>query len=71
MNLGQRLRVILAIRGMKMSQLARKTGVSFGAIEAICSGRTSPRADTLTEICKVLEVSADHLLGLEGYQNEK
>ncbi len=66
--MAKKIRVLLAEMDMSESQLARDVGVSQAAISSICRGRSSPRADTLTMICKRLKVSADYLLGLEDMQ---
>ena len=64
-NLATKLRVAMAINKISSAQLARDIGVSSSAIREICKGATNPRADTLTCICRQLNISADYLLGLK------
>ena len=66
-SMADRLRMVLALRNVNMSQLARDIGVTQAAVSSMCIGRSNPRADTLILICRRLNVSADYLLGLVDY----
>lgn len=62
-----RMRLQEAIRnsGMTQTELARKLNVYQSAVGQYLSGRAMPALDTFANLCKVLDVSADYLLGLE------
>lgn len=40
--------------GLSLHDLAEKSGVSYGALQAIESGKSNPQIDTLEAICTVL-----------------
>lgn len=63
-DMSDRIRMVMALRNITPTQLAREIGVSQSAIRSICQGVCNPRSDTLTMICRKLDVSADYLLGL-------
>ena len=48
---------------LTQAQLAEKVGIARSAYERIESGKGLPRADTLQRLSRVLDVSADWLLG--------
>ena len=64
-NMSDRIRMVMALRNINPAQLAREIGMSQTAIRSICQGDCNPRSDTLTMICRKLDVSADYLLGLK------
>ncbi len=49
---------------MRQQDLADKLGVSRATVTDWETGRHEPPFDTLVNLCKVLEVSADYLLGI-------
>ena len=59
-----RLREVLAENGISQNALAKKLFMSQTIINKYCTGKREPSLDTLIAICKVLDVSADYLLGL-------
>lgn len=59
-----RLREVLAENGISQNALAKKLFMSQTIINNYCTGKREPSLDTLIAICKVLDVSADYLLGL-------
>ncbi len=50
--------------GIKQTELAKAVGVSKQCISDYKAGKSLPSLDTLYLICRVLDVSADYLLGL-------
>lgn len=65
-----RLREIMELRGTNQTRLVAKIKDDFGitiqrqSISKYMNGQTKPDTDTITTICKALDVSADYLLGL-------
>lgn len=60
-----RLRYAIALKGWSLTETAKKLDVTFASISAYCNTRNLPTVTTLHEICKLLGVSADWLMGLE------
>lgn len=60
-----RLRYAIARKGWSLTETAKKLDATFASISAYCNTRNLPTVTTLHEICKLLGVSADWLLGLE------
>lgn len=52
---------------LSVKEIAQKVGVSPEMITQYCTTKKLPRLDTFAELCKVLNVSADYILGLEEY----
>ncbi|NLK28343.1 MAG: helix-turn-helix transcriptional regulator [Clostridiales bacterium] len=72
-----RLRMVLAERKMKQKQLAMKLGISDRTVNSYCNGKSFPSLSILAQICTILNVSADFLIGarddfrhLEGTTDE-
>lgn len=65
-----RLREVMALRGTNQTRLAAQIKKDFDitiqrqSISKYMNGQTKPDVDTITIICKALDVSADYLLGL-------
>lgn len=59
-----RFNEILHYDGIKQSELASSIGISRQCITDFKSGRSLPSIQTLTLICKKLEISSDYLLGI-------
>ena len=57
--------------GMTQTALAQKIGVKQQTIAQYLSGRAMPALDTFANLCAVLDVSADYLLGLEDETGSK
>lgn len=62
-NFADRLRKALEIRKMKQIDLARKTGITKGAISQYLSGEYVAKQDNLYKIADVLNVDAAWLMG--------
>ena len=58
----ERLRLLLAERGMTQLELAAKVGVTRAAMSRYVSGEREPRFATLLRIAEVLEVHTAELL---------
>lgn len=68
-RLQDRLREALDIRGMKAIELSEKLDITRGTISCYLSGKTSPKADRLHLISKILNVSEAWLLGYDVPMN--
>jgi transcriptional regulator with XRE-family HTH domain len=64
-SFGQRLKNVLTERNMMQKELAEKIGVNEMAISRYVHGGRMVSVSILVDICKVLNVSADYLLGLK------
>ena len=64
MDFKNRLNEILKTQKLKQVDIAKALNVSKQCVNDYTTGKTKPSIDTLYELCKVLDVSADYLLGL-------
>ena len=62
--IGQRLNTALALRNMRQKDLAHALGIQDNTISYFCKGDRTPNTVQLAQICRILDVSADYLLGL-------
>lgn len=60
----ERFKEVLYYNEVNQSELAKRINVSKQCVSDYKSGKSVPSLDTLYEICLVLDVSADYLLGL-------
>ena len=44
------------------SQLAKELGISTSAMSQITKGKIMPSLETLANLCRILDVSADYIL---------
>ena len=51
--------------GLKKSEIADSVGISRASLSQYLSGRAQPTLATLAKLCKVLDCSADDILGLK------
>lgn len=58
----QRIRALAADRRMSLAELARVSGVSRAALQAILAGRRSPTLDTIAKLANALRVDPIELL---------
>lgn len=66
MSIGQRLSTARTLRGMRAGTLNREAGLGKNLVSQIENGRIeNPTTRTIVSLCKVLNVSADYLLGLK------
>lgn len=61
-DIGGKVKKIRQSKGMSQSALAKKTGVAQSTLSYIENGDKHPRFDTLSAICKGLNVSVFELL---------
>ena len=63
---GLRLNIVRCHKRLSVEELASKSGISESTLYNLESGlRPLPNSNTLIKLCKTLDVSSDHLLGLE------
>lgn len=55
-------------RHMTQAQLAERLNIAKSTVSTYELGSASPSAEVLCNICTVLDVQADYLLGLDGRQ---
>ena len=65
MKFCERLKAIRMESGMTQKAVCEKLGLSLNGYASYEQGRTEPNVETLKALCKLFEVSADYLLGLE------
>ncbi len=61
---GERLREIRKDHGDTQESLGKKLGYATPTVSKWEQGETKPGLETLKQICRMYEVSADYLLGL-------
>ena len=64
-ELRDRLRQAMDLRGMRATDLVDKTGIPKGTISYYLSGKTEPKADRLYIIAQALDISEAWLLGYD------
>ena len=65
MESGERLKMILDEKHMKMNCLARETGISYNMIKKYCAAGAEPTLSYAAMIADALEISVDELMGHE------
>lgn len=65
MKFCERLKATRMESGMTQKEVCEKLGLSLNGYASYEQGRTEPNVETLKALCKLFEVSADYLLGLE------
>lgn len=64
-ELKDRLREALKLRGMRAADLVERTGIPKGTISYYLSGKTEPKADRLYIISQALDINEAWLLGYD------
>lgn len=64
MKFKERFNEVLKNSPLTQTELAKQIGISKQCISDFKSGKSVPSINTLYLICKVLDISADFLLGL-------
>lgn len=67
MEFTKRFNEVLKICGKTQTQIAKELNVSKQCVNDYKSGKTVPSIQTLYLLCKILDVSADYLLGITDY----
>ena len=62
-SISNRIKEAMALRGLKQSELAEKTGISKGALSSYISGRYLPKQNNIYLISQALSVSESWLMG--------
>lgn len=65
-NIGDRIAGVLAQKGMTQRELAELTDTTEVSISRYINNHRVPKATMIVKIAKVLGVSADALLGIDG-----
>jgi transcriptional regulator with XRE-family HTH domain len=65
MVLGEKVRIIREMRGLKQGELAAKLGLTAGAYSNMERGISDMTVTRLQEIAKILQVSASDILDFE------
>lgn len=63
-TLGERLKQERLAKGYTQKQIADAIGVTYNAVCNYEAGSREPSVDLLVKLCKVLDVSADYLIGV-------
>lgn len=63
-SIGQRLARLRRERGITQVELAAQLGVTQSNVSACERGEVRLHCDLIVEVCKILEVTSDELLGL-------
>lgn len=69
-----RLREVRESRGWNQAELAQRASMQPSAIAHFEAGRRKPSFDNVRRLAKILEVSADYLMGMESavaFRNEE
>jgi transcriptional regulator with XRE-family HTH domain len=69
MELRDRLRQAMDLRGLRATDLVDRTGIPKGTISYYLSGKTEPKSDRLYVIAQALDVSEAWLLGYDVAMN--
>lgn len=67
MDFTRRFNQILNENNISQAKLAAELGISRQAVTNLKNGASLPSLYLLFNLCKVLDVSADYLLGLSDY----
>lgn len=62
--IGDKLKTVLFYHNMTQRELAQKIGVTEATMCRYCKNERDPKSETIIDICRTLNVSADWLLGL-------
>ncbi len=63
----RRLRESIKQSGIPQKEIAKAIGVSPQTVSKYMKLNIFPALDTLARLCKLLDVSSDYILGVEGY----
>ena len=63
----ERFNEVLKITPLAQKEIAEKCGIDKSCITQYKKGQTQPTLEVLFKLCKVLDVSADYLLGLTEF----
>jgi len=61
---GEKLKAVRKSKRLTQLELSKRLGVSKGTVSAYEQGLSYPSIETLVNICDILNISADYLLGI-------
>jgi len=61
-----RLLKAIGNKGMTNSQVCQNTGITWNSMNCYINEKQMPSCENLVKLAKLLDVSTDYLLGLEG-----
>ena len=67
MKFKERFNEVLKTSAKTQTQIARELNITNKSVNDYKMGKSVPSIETLYLLCKILEVSADYLLGLTDY----
>lgn len=70
-SMGEIIKEERTVKGITQSELAKAVGVTQDSISLWELGKRLPDTIYLRRICKILDISADYLLGLENEDGAK
>ena len=70
MDIKERIKKGMALRGMTASELAQKSGVNKGLISKYLKGTVEPKQSTIYELARALRVSPAWLIGYDDSNEE-
>lgn len=70
MDIKERIKKGMALRGMTASELAQKSGVNKGLISKYLKGTVEPKQSTIYELARALRVSPAWLIGYDDNNEE-
>ena len=67
MDIRERLSQEIKNSGLSNTEIAKQLGVSQSIISKYRNMQKRPTLDTFAKLCKILDVSADYILGLSDF----
>jgi len=64
-KISQNLKFEIENSGKSKTEIAQAIGVSCPTVTQYCTGRIQPTLETLSKLCRFLDVSADDLLEIK------
>ena len=64
-DIQKRLRAAIKSSGIQQKDIAKQIGVSAQTVSKYMNVNVFPALDTFAKLCKVLDVSAGYILGIE------
>ena len=61
----QRLAEAIRQSGMTQAEIAKRLGIKHQQISCYLKGQKMPALDTFANLCRILDVSSDEILGLK------
>ena len=62
-DMGTRIKSAMLEAGMSQRELAKKAGITEGAVSRYMSGSRTPDASTMVKLADALNVTTDYILG--------